>query len=1021
MIDKIAINSDAGEIAPEAATNGDVPNAASNPLRSLEWYLDGRSAGANAAGANVEVVSTEYTGRGVVIGLVDEGFDTTNPDLTGRFDLSLSYDPRHPGSVQLTPDSSSATHGTWVAGVVGAAANNGYGTVGVASGATLAGFYTHFGNGGSSRSEIADLLAHQVSVDVSNNSWGYATAFSDNFQNPAWTAIADALHQGVTEGRGGLGTVYVFAAGNDRQHAGGSSTLDGDNTNSHNLTNSRFDITVAASTQDGHIASFSTPGASILVTAPGDSILTVSPDNGDGDRTNDFVFVNGTSFATPIVSGVVAMMLEANPHLGYRDVQEILAISAHQIDPASTTWSSNGATNWNGAGHMVSNDFGFGLVDAHAAVRLAETWTGARTAANDASFDVAGATTGASSGFAPAGYTANISGNHQNFSIEWVEADLSIVNTKLGDLKVHLISPDGTDSVLLDHPAGGTNDTSNLSFTFSTDHAWGESPVGTWKLVVEDSGTTNGSLTSWTLHFHGDEQTADTTYFYTNDFATLSGHRSTLTDAGGNDTINAAAVSGALSIDLTPSATSMIDGRAVTISAGTVIENVYGGDGNDTIKGNAANNVFYGGRGDDTLTGGAGDDQLHGGPGQDTLIGGPGHDQFWIDRPADGADLLVDFTGGEDTIVLDHSGFGVGTGSLAAAGVGFAIGEAKASGPAILYDMRSGDILWDADGRGGADAIAIAHINVSASPIAHDAANALGAHPAGWSVASSGDFNADGTGDLAWVNAATGNLDLWELSNGHWAASVDTGSHPGNWQVAGTADFSGDGTSDVAWYDPASGAVDIWKLSNGHWAGSVDVGAHPAGWRPVATGDFNGDGTDDIAWFNATTNNLDIWMLRDGHWAASSDVGAHPAGYQPIGAGDFNGDGTSDIAWFNAATNDVEIWMLQNGHWAASVDVGSHPAGWQPSIGDFNGDSTSDILWSNGASNATEVWQIDNGHWAASIDLGSHPAGSSVAAVGDFDHNGVSDVMWHDGATGAMASWLFDAQHQLTARDFLFA
>src|SRR4051794_2556810 len=571
MIDKIATR-DAGEVAPDATATGVTPSANSNPLRALEWYLDGRSAGSNAAGANVEVVSTEYTGHGVVIGLVDEGFDITNPDLAGRFDLSASYDPRDAAHSLITPESPSATHGTWVAGVVGAAANNGYGTVGVASGATLAGFYARFGAGGSSRSEIADLLAHQVNVDVSNNSWGYATAFSDNFQNASWAPIADALHLGVTQGRDGLGTVYVFAAGNDRQYVAGSSTLDGDNTNAHNLTNSRLEITVAASTQDGHIAPFSTPGASILVTAPGDSILTTSPDNGDGDRTNDFIFVNGTSFAAPIVSGVTAMMLEANPNLGYRDVQEILALSAHQIDPTSTSWSVNGATNWNGGGHMVSHDFGFGLVDAHAAVRLAETWNGVHTTANEASFQVAGATD-ASSGFAPGGYTATVASDYRDLSVEWVEVNLSLVHTKLGDLKIHLISPDGTNSVLLDHPAGGTNNTSDLSFTFSTDHAWGESPAGTWRLFIEDAGTTGGSVASWSLQVHGDDQTDDSTCYYTNDFAALAGDRSTLNDGSGNDTINAAAVTSALSIDLTPGAASMIDGRSVVIAPGTVIEN----------------------------------------------------------------------------------------------------------------------------------------------------------------------------------------------------------------------------------------------------------------------------------------------------------------------------------------------------------------------------------------------------------------------------------------------------------------
>lgn len=88
------------------------------------------------------------------------------------------------------------------------------------------------------------------------------------------------------------------------------------------------------------------------------------------DYTSRF---NGTSAATPIVSGVVALMLEANPNLGYRDVQEILALSARPIDAASPDWTTNRANTWNGGGFRVSHDYGFGLVDATAAVRLAET------------------------------------------------------------------------------------------------------------------------------------------------------------------------------------------------------------------------------------------------------------------------------------------------------------------------------------------------------------------------------------------------------------------------------------------------------------------------------------------------------------------------------------------------------------------------------------------------------------------------------------------------------------------------
>src|SRR5205814_2675702 len=148
------------------------------------------------------------------------------------------------GATNITPDVSSDAHGTRVAGVLGGSASNAYGMVGVAPEATLAGFYIRYGANGSSVAEIADLLARQVNVDVSNNSWGYTAEFSDNFLDPAWSEMRDALQTGATQGRGGLGTVYVFSAGNDRQYLAGSSNYDGGNTNDHCRTNSRFAIAV---------------------------------------------------------------------------------------------------------------------------------------------------------------------------------------------------------------------------------------------------------------------------------------------------------------------------------------------------------------------------------------------------------------------------------------------------------------------------------------------------------------------------------------------------------------------------------------------------------------------------------------------------------------------------------------------------------------------------------------------------------------------------------------------------------
>jgi Ca2+-binding RTX toxin-like protein len=253
-----------------------------------------------------------------------------------------------------------------------------------------------------------------------------------------------------------------------------------------------------------------------------------------------------------------------------------------------------------------------------------------------------------------------------------------------------------------------------------------------------------------------------------------------------------------------------------------------------------------------------------------------------------------------------------------------------------------------------------------------------------------------------------GGVDVWKISNGQWAGSVGITPHPAGWQLATTGDFNGDGTSDALWYNPTTGDADLWKISNGQWAGSVDVGLHPLGWLPTASGDFNHDGISDVLWYNSTNGDLDVWkMSSSGHWAGSSDVGQHPAGWQPGGVGDFNGDGTSDVLWYNPTTGNVDLWKISNGQWAGSVDLGSHPAGWTPAgIGDFNGDGTSDVLWFNAATNDAEVWLISNGHWSGSVDLGTHPAGWTPVGVGDFNHDGTSDILWRETSTGHTETWL---------------
>ncbi len=565
-----------------------------DPKFGRQWHLD------NGSGYDINVTSVwdDYTGAGVLVGVVDDGIDYRHGDLDDNYAYAADYDARGRDNDAYASDSTDR-HGTAVAGVIAAEMGNNYGAVGVAPDAQIAGFRIGFGANGST-SQVVDALEHQVDVDISNNSWKYGGYFSDNFLSSGFSGAAQAVEDAVTYGRGGLGTIFVFAGGNGAQS--------GDDVNYHNFQNSQYTIAVGALASDGTVTNFSNPGAALLISAPGLNVYTTDRPGSDGYLSGDFVSASGTSFSAPVVSGVIALMLEANPDLGYRDVQEILAYSAVKSVSSDSGWQVNGATNWNGGGLTVSHDYGFGAVDALAAVRLAETWTDQSTITNLSSI------TAGSSPFTFIGDNTTITDaitiDTSNLLIDHVEVLLDLSHTYIGQLIVTLTSPDGTTSVLVDEPGNGSASQDNIKFTLDSVQFWGETGEGTWTLSVTDtaSGYT-GRLNSWTLSLFGDTYTGDDTYIYTNEFAGFSDpDRKILSDEGGIDTINASAVTADILLDLTPGAISKIAGNTLTIAFGTVIENAYLGDGDDLVYGNDADNLILGGRGDDTLYGGAGFD-----------------------------------------------------------------------------------------------------------------------------------------------------------------------------------------------------------------------------------------------------------------------------------------------------------------------------------------------------------------------------------------------------------------------------
>jgi subtilisin-like proprotein convertase family protein len=240
-----------------------------------------------------------------------------------------------------------------------------------------------------------------------------------------------------------------------------------------------FSHSVGAVGKDGKHASYSSTGAALFVSAPGGDIesytnnVVASPGGGcfDGDV--------GTSFATPVVSGVVALMLQANPELSWRDVQGILATTSQKVDAEDPSWSTNGV------GIPHSYLYGFGVVDAYAAVTAAKT-TWENFSAEVQLLGESGTIDLAIPEFPNGPVSSSIAiAASDAFVTESVVAYFNISHSSRGDLAIVLVSPSGTESILA--PGQRPENTQiDESWELMTVRNWGESAAGDWALRIVD-------------------------------------------------------------------------------------------------------------------------------------------------------------------------------------------------------------------------------------------------------------------------------------------------------------------------------------------------------------------------------------------------------------------------------------------------------------------------------------------------------------------------------------------------------
>lgn len=348
-----------------------------DPYFTDQWHLENRDRAGAVLGpdTNPRGAWSVTRGEGVTVAISDDGFEVTHPDLADAAAGGAHFD-------FTTGAANAATHGshsTCVAGLVAAVGNNQIGVTGLAPAAKLASWAVFDDLGDIVGDEdLADMFEHDLqSVQVQNHSWGNADA---TLSLPSLLE-QDAISNAVTHGRGGRGVMIVRSGGNGREN--------GNNVNDDAYPNDPRVIAVAAVRKDGRVASYSNPGACLLVGAPsGDDSDTFNPtlniyttDRVGRRGYNSATFTNdlanyaflafgfsGTSASAPQISGIVALILAANPELTLRDVQQILIQSARHFD------LDDPALHRNGAGYRVSDNQGFGIPDAGQAVTLARQW-----------------------------------------------------------------------------------------------------------------------------------------------------------------------------------------------------------------------------------------------------------------------------------------------------------------------------------------------------------------------------------------------------------------------------------------------------------------------------------------------------------------------------------------------------------------------------------------------------------------------------------------------------------------------
>jgi subtilisin family serine protease len=502
-------------------------------LYPQQWYLNNNGGNLLTISSHIAVEKAWDITRGVrsvVVAVVDDSFDLNHPDFQGSGKIVAPRNLKDKNSLPLSNEKE-ASHGTACAGVA-VAEENGTGIVGVAPGCALMPIRTTGFLDDESIEQIFDW-AITKGASVISCSWGASAVYF-----PLSLRQRAAITRAATQGRNGKGCVILFAAGNANRPIDGTinernwvkDVLSGNTKWLSGFAVHPDVITVAASTSMGKKAAYSNWGKNISVCAPSNNappgmwfqttgyvytmpaIATSLPGLGvlttdqlaaagydKSDFTSDF---GGTSSATPVVAGVAALILSANPDLTAKQVKNILQETADKVvDPDSDpqlglregTYDNNGHSQW----------FGYGKVNAFRAVqaaqkqRIAQTTTKELIGRNNGKFAIPdNDKQGVKSTIAI--HQASSQGLIADSSlVQGIEVTIDITHDFLGDLEIYLIAPNNQKLLLQGRTLGRRTE---LEATYTVQQQLNMPAKGRWHLWVIDYAPQDiGTLNNWVL------------------------------------------------------------------------------------------------------------------------------------------------------------------------------------------------------------------------------------------------------------------------------------------------------------------------------------------------------------------------------------------------------------------------------------------------------------------------------------------------------------------------------------------